>query len=114
MARKDEFSCSGLGTFTIAGVVIMSVGIFLRMLSRRLSGAKYTADDWTLVVAWVCVYAPWRPSMHNIMLIPTVQVLTTCAEAMYLCNFYNGKVCYHSLVVPDEYNEYQGRVRSLS
>ena len=55
MARKDEYSCSGLAAFTISGIVIISIAITLRFISRKLSKNQFTADDWTLLIAWVCL-----------------------------------------------------------
>ena len=53
LARKDEFSASGLIPFLIAGISICAVAVALRLWARRTAKLDLKADDWTLLVALV-------------------------------------------------------------
>ena len=53
LARPNEYSCPGLASFTIAGIAIISLAVFLRFWSRKIAKAAWTADDWTILIAWV-------------------------------------------------------------
>ena len=52
-AHPTEFGCSGLNTFTIIGIVIITVAVCLRFWSRRLARIAYKADDYLLFLALV-------------------------------------------------------------
>lgn len=42
--------------FTVALTVLATVGVLMRVWARRLSGARFWWDDWTIVVALMGSY----------------------------------------------------------
>ena len=53
MANRNEFGCVGLNTFTIAGMIIITVTVVMRMWSRKIAKIPWKSDDYTLVVGLV-------------------------------------------------------------
>ena len=52
-AHPTEFGCSGLITFTIIGIVLITIAVCLRIWSRKLARIELRADDYLLIVALV-------------------------------------------------------------
>ena len=54
MALKHEYSLGNITAFIIAGLVIVTVAVLLRLWARRLSKIPWRSDDYTLMIALVC------------------------------------------------------------
>lgn len=40
---------------TVSAFTFATIAIILRLIARWISGSVLQADDWTILVAWVCV-----------------------------------------------------------
>ena len=58
LARAGEYSQEGLPEFIIAGMVIITAALGLRLWSRRMVKIDLKSDDYTLIVAWVSIACP--------------------------------------------------------
>lgn len=51
--HPTEFGCSGLNTFTIIGMFLITFALGMRFLSRKLAKIPFKADDYLLALALV-------------------------------------------------------------
>ena len=58
LARAGEYSQEGLPEFIIAGMVIITAALGLRLWSRSMVKIDLKSDDYTLIVAWVSIACP--------------------------------------------------------
>ena len=64
LSRAGEYSQEGLPEFIIAGIVIMTCALGLRLWSRRMVKIDLKSDDYTLIVAWVSTSSPVSYGHH--------------------------------------------------
>ena len=58
LAHAVDFNCTGLNTFTILLMVVVTTAVALRLWSRKVARIEFKADDYTLVLGWVRVPLP--------------------------------------------------------
>ena len=78
LANPDEYGASGLTEFIIAGAVIITIAVALRLWARRMVGIELKSDDWNLIVAWF---------------------LSICGHICQLFIMYGGHFGHHTLVL---------------
>ena len=67
LAHAGDFNCSGLNTFTITLMIIVSTAVGLRLLARKIAKIDWKSDDYTLIAGWVrsCSAPLCRPTKSS-------------------------------------------------
>ena len=93
LSHFDEYSATGLTAYTISGMVITTIAVFLRFWSRKFAKVQLKSDDWTLLIAWLFTMA-WGAGRCNML--------------------YNGRAGYHALTVDPKTFATNGKVSASS
>ena len=65
VALKNDFNAHGFKALSATGIVVCTILVGLRLWSRRWQKIGWKADDYVIMLAWVCRSAPFDSSDVN-------------------------------------------------